>query len=231
VQNHQQKQKEVIDSIEKQVQNQSLNFSTVSPVSDFKNDLRTCLTSVHIPNKNLKDEIQNNLIEPLRKISPKHFYYPSESLHITIKSTRIINNPPHFNQEDPKKAKEIFSRVIPKHKSFKAFFYRLLLFPNNLALVGTSEPELDKIILDLDKELNAANLPDDKSYINNRYFFVNMTLARFPSAVSDEFKKKVEELSQKINFAPYTIDSVTLLTCNAVFANHNNIGTWNLIKN
>ncbi len=228
MQNYQQKQKEVIDTLEKQLNNNALNFSTVSPVADFKNDPRICLTSVHIPSHDLKNKIQNTLIEPLQKISPEHFYYPNDSLHMTIKNIRVINNPPHFTNQDAEKAKEIFGGVIPRHKSFKAFFYRLLLFPNNLALMGTSQEELDNIILDLDQELKNANIPDDKKYLNSRYFFVNMTLTRFSNPPSEEFKQKVEELSARINFEPYTINSVTLLTCNAVFQNRNIIGTWKL---
>ena len=94
--------------------------------------------------------------------------------------------------------------------------------------MGTSGEELDNIILDLDKKLKAANIPDDKKYLNNRYFFINMTLARFSNPISEEFKKKVGELSANINFEPYAVNSVTLLTCNAVFKKRNIIETRNL---
>lgn len=228
MQDYQKKQKEVINKLEEQVKNNTLSFSTVSPVADFKNDPRTCLTSVHIPNQEHKNKIQNTLIEPLKQISPEHFYYPNDSLHMTIKNIRVINDPPHFNENDIEKAKEVFSKVIPKHKSFKAYLYRLLLFPNNLALMGTSEEEFDNIILDLGQKLKNVKIPDDKKYLNSRYFFVNMTLARFSTPPSLEFKKKIEELSANINFEPYTVDSVTLLTCNAVFLNRNILGAWNL---
>lgn len=228
MQKYQQKQKKVISALEAQIKNNSLNFSTVSPVADFKNDPRICLTSVHIPNQELKNKIQNALIEPLKQISPEHFYYPNDSLHMTIKNIRVINNPPHFSNGNVEKAKEVFLKVIPKCKSFKAYFYRLLLFPNNLALIGTSDEEFDNIILDLDQELKNAKIPDDKIYLNNRYFFVNITLARFSNPPSLEFKKKVVEISANINLEPYTVDSVTLLICNAVFQNRNIIGTWNL---
>jgi len=43
--NHQDRQREVIDQIEKEVQENKLTFSTVEPVSDFDNDTRVCLTS------------------------------------------------------------------------------------------------------------------------------------------------------------------------------------------
>ena len=31
------------------------------------------------------------------------------------------------------------------NQAFKIYFYRLLLFPNNLALIGTTDPERDEM--------------------------------------------------------------------------------------
>jgi len=75
------------------------------------------------------------------------------------------------------------------------------------------------MILDLDNALNKAGIPDDKIYANSKYFFSNITLARFNTPPSNEFKQKVQELSNSIKFKPYTVNSVTLLSCNAVFKN------------
>lgn len=224
---HQKKQIEVISQIENQIQTSSLNFSTVSPVANFKSDPRICLTSVHLPSISLSNKILE-LINPLKNISPEHYYYPAKSLHTTIKNVRVINNPPHFTQTDVRKAKEIFSSVIPNHWQFKVYFYKLLLFPNNLALIGTTDEELDNIILDLDNKLKEFGIADDKQYINSRYFFSNVTLARFSKPIRNKFREKVEDLSNKIKFDPYVVDSVTLVTTNAVFHNPQVIETWKL---
>ena len=226
---HQLKQRQVIDKIEAQVNAQAMDFSTVSPVEDYENDPRMCLTGVHFPHQDLIQQIQHTLIEPLRRLEPDFYYYPPDSLHMTVKSIRTINHPPHFNDQDVQTARKMFSQIIPQHHQFKVYFYRLLLFPNNLALIGTTDPELDSIILDLDKALKAAGIPDDKVYANSRYFFSNMTLARFNTSPSAEFKQKVKELSDSLRFEPYTADSVTLLTCNAVFKNRHLRETWNLV--
>lgn len=225
---HQEKQVEVIDSLEQQVKNNFLGFSTVAPVEDYENDTRICLTSVHLPDKKLTRQVLNSIIKPLQQISPDFFYYPSDSLHMTIKNIRVINDPPRFAEDDIKKAEQVFESVIPNHKKFNVFFYRLLLFPNNLALIGTTDPELDSIIFDLDNKLRQAEVPDDKKYMNSQYFFSNMTLARFNSKPSGEFLAKVKELSHSILFEPYTVDSVTLITCTAVFTEKNIINTFNL---
>jgi len=225
---HQIKQKEVIDRIASQVSNKSLNFSTVSPVDDFANDPRTCLTSVHLPHQDLLDQVQQDLLEPLRKIEPDFHYYPSDCLHMTIKNVRVINDPPHFSEEDIQQAEKIFAETIPQHRKLNVYFYRLLLFPNNLALIGTTDEELDNIVLDLDNKLTAGGISDDKVYMNSQYFFSNITLARFATSPSEAFRQKVAQLSESLNFQPYQVDSVTLLTCNAVLKNKKIKGTWKL---
>lgn len=160
--NHQLQQQKVINKIEEQVRANLLNFSTVSPVEDYEKDHRICLTSVHSPNEELKLQIKKLLTESLHKIEPDFYYYTADSLHMTIKNIRVINNPPHFTAEDVEKARKVFPQIIPKHKQFNVYFYKLLLFPNNLALIGTTDSELDSIILDLDKKLNKVGVPDFK---------------------------------------------------------------------
>jgi hypothetical protein len=175
----------------------------------------------------LLEKIQQDIINPLKKVDPNYFYYPEESLHMTIKNIRVINDPPSFTDEDVTKAKNVFAEILPHHKKFNNYFYRLFIFQNNLALIGTTDPELDEIVHDLNSGLEKVHLADDKTYSNSKYFFCNMTLARF-SNVSDTFKQTVNEISGSLTFEPYTIDSVTLLTGNAVFSNRTVINTWSL---
>lgn len=225
---HQQNQIKVIDEIELQVKKNSLQFSTVPPINDYDNDPRISLTSVHLLNEGLIKTIHYSFIEPLKIISPHHYYYSKESLHMTIKNIKVVSNPPQFNTVDIEKVLEIFNDVIPKYHKFNVHFYRLMLFPHNLSLIGTTDPELDKIVLDLDKRLKKANIPDDKQYVNSRFFFSNITLVRFTSPVVDEFTKKVEELSQYIDIEPYEVDSISLISCNAVLKKRTMYNTWKL---
>lgn len=223
---HQQEQIKVINKIEKQVNNNKLEFSLVNPTENYENDKRICLTSVHLLKKDLINTLHKQLIIPLKQTSPEHYYYGADSFHMTIKNIRVVNDPPRFDKNEIKKAKDVYSNIIPQHKRFKVYFYRLLLFPYNLALIGTTEPELDKIVIDLDKKLKEFEIADDKIYVNKQYFFSNITLARFPKLPSKELIKKIKDLSDEINIYPYTVDSVTLLTCNAVLKNKNIIGQW-----
>jgi len=225
---HQKNQIKIINEIEKQIQNKSLVFSTVAPVEDYKNDKRMCLTSVHFPSRKLSQQIKKQIIEPLQIIEPNFYWYKSTSLHLTIKNVRVINNPPNFSPSNISQVRNVFDKVVPQNISIGVYFYRLLLFPNNLALIGTTDPTLDTLFLNLDQELNSINFPDDKKYLNKRYFFCNMTLCRFNIEPSEKFKEKVQEISKSIKLAPYLINTVTLLTSNAVLERKKIINTWSL---
>lgn len=225
---HQRAQIELINMIEVQANTNSMRFSTVDPVDDYRNDSRIALTSVHFPEADLIKFINGNILDPLKKCSPNHYYYPTSSLHLTIKNVRMVCDPPDFDAGDVLKVKKVFTKTIPRHKKFKTYFYRLLLFPANLALVGTTDPELDFIHLDLDKELKKVGVPDNKRYLNAHYFFCNMTLVRFTSPITQDYKEKINELSHSIYIDPYEVNSVTLLSCNAAMNKQQIFGTWKL---
>jgi hypothetical protein len=225
---HQKNQVKVINQIEQSLTNNQLGFTVVEPVSDFENDKRIALTSVHFPNQDFIAKVQQKIITPLKSIQPEHFYYPAEFIHMTIKNVRTISNPPLFDQDVIAKTKQVFDQVVPQHQAFKAYYYRLLLFPYNLALIGTTDPSLDELVLELDSNLNQAGVPDNKKYLNDRYFFSNVTLARFNKPVTQEFKAKVAELSANFEPFSYQLDSVTLLTCNAVMNQRQDIQTYQL---
>lgn len=223
---YQKAQIKVIDLIEDQINKNNVNFSTVSPSENYDTDERMCLTSVHFPDRGLLSQIREKIILPLKEVMPAHYYYENESLHLTIKNIRTISDPPNFSDLDISRAKEVFEEVLPKHNRFKVFFYRLLLFKSNLALVGTTDEELDRLVLDLDEGLKAKGVPDDKRYSNSRNFFCNMTLARFMSPLTGGYIDKIKKISEAIEIAPYTIDSVKLLTANAVLKKIRIYGNW-----
>lgn len=223
---HQQKQIEVIDQIEGATKNNKV--SVVAPVGNFALDPRLCLTTVHFPKEVLIKQIMNEIVKPLASEFPEIYFYEPSSLHTTIKNVRIIKDPPSFSEDDIRKVEEEFSKVVPKRNQYRTYFYRLLLLPNSLSLVGTTDQELDKINLDLDKALNRIGLPDDKKYINKKYFLSNVTIARFENSPSEKLRKAVSEISESILFPPYLVDSVTLISANAAVTICRKIHTWRL---
>jgi 2'-5' RNA ligase len=224
--NHQQEQKKIINTIEKQIQTNSLNLSVVTPVKNFDEDKRICLTSVHFPDKVVLSQIQNQIIKPLQLLERDQYFYTPESFHITIKNIRVVNDPPHFDEKEALQTSKIFSAIVPTHKKFNVYFDRLLLFPNNLSLVGTTDPEMDALILDLDQALKKAGIYDDKILVNTKYFLATMTLARFTHPYNDQFRITVSSISDNLTLKPYTIDSVSLVSGNAVLKNPHIYGKW-----
>lgn len=225
---YQKGQLEVIRTIENQIENDTVSFSIVLPTENYDTDPRMALTSVHFPKPELITYVTSQLQEPLKKIAPEHYYYSPESLHLTIKNVRTTAEPRGYTPEEIEQTNHVFSQVLTHHKPFKAYFFRLLQFKLNLALVGTTDPELDSIILDLDKELDAAGVPDNKVYANKDHFFAMMTLLRFVDEPTSTFQDKINELSSTISFPPYTIDTISLVTANAVMKKRTVIGEWKL---
>jgi len=223
---HQSKQIEVIKKIEKLFHQNKI--SAVQKVENYENDPRICLTSVHFPTKHLTKTILDKVINPLQKIDDKVFYYPQESLHLTIKNVRTIDNPPNFKPRDLVTARQVFEKIVPKHRKFNVYYHKLVVYLNNLSLVCLTDPELDSIFLDLDKELNKVGLPDNKIYANRKYIISNITIARFYDSPSIKFKKAVENIPKLNIFDDYLIDDITLLTANAAMKNKKIIGKWKL---
>lgn len=229
---HQLHQKKVISQIESVLKKGLVPFSTVDPVADFSKDPRLTLTSVHFPHSGFIDTIRNKFIEPLQTVDPDQYYYQDNSIHATIKNVRTIADPPTFSDADVNTVRAIFEKVVTKYPPIEVSFYRLLLFPNNVSLIGTTSSHFDDIILELDEKLTQAGVPDDKKYINNSHFFCNITLARFVKPCTAVFKEKVAELSAALEANPtsYSIDSVTLLTANAVMKKRQDHGVWEFKK-
>ena len=229
VTDHQQNQRKIIENLEQLFRQNTGQVSVVAPVEDFLEDKRITLTSIHIPSDSLKAEIQESIIKPLKKQFPDIHFYSNDSLHLTIKNVRVVSDPPNFDEEQIKVVNEVFTSVLARHKKFTVNFYKLFLTQNSIALVGTTDPHLDDIIIDLDTVLKERGMEDDKKYVNKKYFFCNITLARFSTPVTDELERTVRKLSDKLVIEPYVVDSVNLVSGNAVMNYLQIHGRWDLL--
>jgi hypothetical protein len=225
----QKEQLQVIHTVEQQVQNNSLSFSTVQPVDDFERDTRMTLTGVHFLKSDLCGAI-DTLVQSLQTLEPEHcyYYYDHASLHTTIKNVHVVSDPPTYTHNDIESACAVFDRVVSRHHVFFAYYFTLILFPASLSLIGTTDPELDRLVLDLDATLRSHGIPDNKVYTNKDHFFSNITLVRFHHQPGEAFTEKVSELQSIISFDPYLVDSVSLVTGNAAMKQLTIINNWQL---
>ena len=225
---HQLEQMKIVDSIENNILNNTANIELLNAPKNFDSDPRTCLGLFHLPKPTLKNTLYKKIIVPIKKQFPEHYYTKKNSLHMTIKNIRTASDPPTFSQKDIQTAEKVFSQITKTHKTFNVYFYKLLLFPMSLSLVGLTDPEFDKIVLDSDKILNDHNLSDNKKYANSKYFFINVTLARFENKFFNSLLDPVKQISNSLNFEPYTVDSASLVTTNASFHTKTIIKSWKL---
>jgi len=213
--NYQRKQKQLITNISKELSKGEYKATTVDIRKDYENDHDTCLTSVVFPDKDIKNKIVKEIINPLREIEPEHYYCPIDSLHLTIKNIRTINTPPLFNDKDVRKAKRVFKDIVPKFKEFPFCLKELVQFPTSISLVGYSDKILYDLVHGLDQKLKMVGVPDNKKYISDSVFFGSLTVCRFTSKPSERFLQKVKEL-QNLLVGDVYVKKISLITCNSV---------------
>lgn len=222
-----QKQRQLIKEIEENsVQQQA---SLVEIEDDYLQDKRICLTIVAFPSPEIISLIEKRIVSPLKEIEPGYFYYPAESMHLTIKNVRTINNPPLFTQEDVEKVDKWLKEISPKLKSFSYILEGLAVFPRGIPLIGYSGEELKDLVQTLDQGLKDIGVPDNKKYYSSEVFFGNITLCRCSSRFSKKFLEEVKKL-KNIFIGEMPVKEISLIICNGVCSplNRKVIGTYKL---
>lgn len=191
------------------------SVSTVVPMqSDYKHDNQLCLTCVSFLSKNVASTINSQFISPLKSIVPEFYYYQEGSLHITIQNIRIIHNPPHFNQIEINKARQLLTDLIPKIKPFQFELVGLISLPTSIAIIALVRPEYDTFVKMLRHSLVASGIPDDKKYFTDEIIFANITICRYTHKPSQKFMNKVDALKEK-SIGPFVANKLSLVEMNA----------------
>lgn len=217
---YEQRQQQLFDFIEISFKNGDIPSTVNDPVTDYVNDDRICLTSVVFLPQACCDLIYEKVITPLKKADPDLFYYPPQSLHLTIQNIRTIENPPNFTPQDIETTRRVLLKVIPKHKSIKFNLRGLFELPTSIAMKGFCDESLKNIVLELRQELTKAGLPDNKKYASEEVFFGNVTVCRFPKIPNSDFIETVKSLKD-LELGELEIKTVSLVTGNIVFSEVN----------
>ena len=189
--------------------------STIVPFqSNYASDPQLCLTCVSFLTKDVAKKIQNQIITLLQKLEPDFYYYPVESLHITIQNIRVINYPPHYGPTEIAKAKNLLSEFVPLYESFRFELNGTIQMPTSLAVIALASPEYDQFVRILRRAFIDADIPDDKKYFTNEIVFANTTICRYTHKPSQKFLKKLETLKDA-DIGTFVAGGVSLIETNA----------------
>lgn len=187
---------------------------TVDFQPDYTNDPQLTLTCVSFVPKHIAQAIQKTIIEPLLAIEPDFYYFPNESLHVTIQNIRVINHPPHFGPSEVEKAKLLLSEQVHNYGPFTFEYHGLLSMPTSVSMIALVTPEYDQFVKLLRAKLIDAGLPDDKKYFTDEIVFANTTICRYTHKPSQEFIKKIETMKD-IRIGNFVADETSLIETNA----------------
>lgn len=168
-------------------------LSVVPMQSDWSQDPKRCLSIVFFVPKDVAQPISTEVIRPLSGILPNHFFYPEDSLHLTIKNVRTLKSPPSFDDSDIEIACDAVRQVVRSHRPIRFELAELAPFSTSVSLIGYCSAALSTLIGDLDRALREAGLSDDKVYASDSIFFGNVTVCRFTRPVS-----KIEATSVRL---------------------------------
>ena len=189
--------------------------SIVPMERDYRGDPRRCLTSVAFVPSATAQRIHCKVIGNLREIQPSHHYYPPDTMHITIKNVRTVHTPPLFTDADIEKCRRVFAEVTARHSPFSFELTQVVTFAASVAVVGFCDEWLKDLVLDLDRELHKAGVPDNKKYISNSVFFGNVTVCRFTAPPSGRLLKVTREMRDAVK-ATVPVTAINLITCDSV---------------
>lgn len=224
---YQRQQELLVEEIRTQLQRGSYGGTTVDRMAEYETDPAICLTSTTSLPSEFAKEIVREIISPLRMIQPGHYYYSLEQLHVTIKNVRVVHYPPRFSESDVDICRKVFARTVPKYVSYGFNLKGLLSFPASLAIVCYADEVHGKLVPELDRELKREGIADDKAYVSDSVFFGNVTVCRLTEAPLPEFLAYVEGLRDCM-FGRFTVKSIDLMSCNAVYKSRNVWGTYRL---
>jgi hypothetical protein len=184
--------------------------SIVTPAGDFEEDTRTCLTIIHFPPKRVTESVTKEIIEPLRKADPRHYFYPEESLHVTINNVREIAEPPTFTEEDIDKVKGLQLKGRLKFN-----FDGLFRMSTGIGIKGYPDSATVNFILELRQRLSDIGVHDDKTYVDPEVIIGNISVCRFYGKPNKRFLSVYSQI-ETIQLGTVNADLISLVRTNGV---------------
>ncbi|HEY9783975.1 MAG TPA: hypothetical protein V6D17_01145 [Candidatus Obscuribacterales bacterium] len=194
LQTYARKQLEIIHALENGA---GKKLSTIVPMrDDYVSDERRCLTCVQFVGGDIAGKIIE-IGESLRVQDPRQYYYPIESLHMTVQNIRVTSAPRSYSDDNVETAKRVLAVVVPQFHSVNLRVARILELPTSLSVCVFFGEDVAAMIRMLRTYLADAGLPDDKEYVSDDAIIGNITFCRFRTEPNEAFRAYVQRYKQK----------------------------------
>lgn len=189
--------------------------TVVAMSSDFEGDKRLCLTAACFVGPTLGSLISEKLIKPLREIEPHHYFYPVDSMHVTLRNVQTIADPPTFGDREIQLASEALRNCLVGENAFEISLQELFVMPTSLSVCGFSSDALQEIVDRMGLALESAGVPDNKNYSSDGIAFANVTFCRYSRQPGPAFLEAVET-ARDTHIGTLTVSAINLVVTNAV---------------
>jgi len=187
----------------------------IDPYLDkIEQDSRRSLTSIVRVSIGLKPKIQS-VIEKLKRVAPNQYYYPPESLHLTIQNIKATADPPTWTSEEALRVKEVFANVLDNYRSFIMELKGLNIFSRAIFVQGFCDEILFKLRNNLDRELKEINIYPERKY-KYKLNFGWVNIARFRNSNVHDLLNEIEKL-RNYNFGTMKINKIELVETDRYF--------------
>ncbi len=185
-------------------------------ITDYANDPRRCLTIAGWIDHDLATEIDEILIQPLKAVDPRQYYYPQDNLHTTLLTLFLAAAPPLFTQADIDIITKVLTKVMPKLKPITYHLKGLFLMPNSIGIRGYTGHELHETITTIRAALAERGIVIDPGLASDEVYFGHITLCRFITPPNSAFWRKTVELRNR-GFGHRTSNTLSLISSNFTF--------------
>lgn len=189
--------------------------TTIVPLRTQYEDVAFCLSFIHLLDRSLSQLISQQIIDPLRAIEPRHHWYATDDLHLTIKNVRSAAVGRSYAPSEVQGCVAALRSAAPTLVPMDFEILGPTALPTSIVLRAFGNPDHRRAVLDLDKCLTEVGMADDKKYGSSEVFVGNITIGRFTQQPSDGLKARVSALSSTA-FGTYNVGSLQLIECDEV---------------
>lgn len=213
---YQDQQYQLFNQLESAFQRGEQPCNIYPQITDYANDPRRCLTIAGWIDHDLATEIDEILIQPLKAVDPRQYYYPQDSLHTTLLTLFLAANPPLFTDSEVAIIKTVLAEIVPKLKPITYHLKGLFLMPNSIGVRGYTGPELYEAINTIRGALIKKGIAINPGLASDEVYFGHITLCRFITPPNSAFWRKTVELRNR-GFGHRTSNTLSLISGNFSF--------------